>query len=224
MKLEFKDIINPNLKNDVQKIEYHLDKAFKKKETKIEYYIRNNGTYLIVFFLAIMLSFIFGIVFNSNIMGVFGLVFSVISFAHLFLTVILEDILSGKKMKSNIIKSNIFKFYTNKKKNINEKRINKHIKELTPKQKEILEYIEKNNIYKKSFSKIQEILLTEKFKNGSQSEFDLQKSELFTYLDNIEDQKQKVKFENLINENFKNNIEIVKKREVQLLNKIVEKI
>jgi hypothetical protein len=224
MKLEFKDIINPNLKNDVQKIESHLDKAFKKKETKIEYYIRNGGTYFIVFFLATMLSFMFGTVFNSNIMGVFGIVFFVIFSAQMFSTVILEDILSGKKKKSNIIKNNIFKFYTDKKKNINEKRINKHIKELTPKQKEILKYIEKNNIYKKSFSKIQKILLLEKLSDTSQVEFETQKSELFTYLDNIEDQKQKFKFENLINENFKNNIEIVKKREVQLLNKIVEKI
>jgi hypothetical protein len=223
MKLEFEDIINPTLNSEIDEIESKIDKAFKKEENKKEKYAKNPFKILAIN-LVITLCLLCISPF-TNIMSA-EIIISLQAFVFTILVIIgikFEENIYAEQKKVNVLKNNVFTFFRNKKRNINAKRINKQIDKLTPRQKEMLKLIEKNDIYKKSFDKTRNVLLTEKLLDSSQSEFDLKKEKIFEYINNIENEKEKIKLNNLIEENFE--IEKPKKvvkivRKIRVMNKI----
>ena len=219
MRLEFKDIFSKDLKNDVKTIEKTLDKSFRKSENKTEKFSKSMISYFMLSCTTFIFSFFLGVMTKSNFFGFTLLVSFVILIGSIFCSIICEEKVEKEKKKvKQITNDKIFKYYQRKKKNINSKKINNNLKSLTLKQQEILMLIQKNELYKESFEKIQKSLITEKLQNTSQSEFDLHREEIENYIDSIEKLKVKNKFNEIIDKYFETKPQIIKELEKKVVN------
>ena len=160
MILEFKEIINPQFKEEIKSLKNRIKNIFNKKESFMEKFSRKYTAINFWFSFSLMIiSVIFALVqdFNNNFFNYISL-FSTSYFLFsntCFLG--LSDIIQIKRKKVKYSLSNIVEYYAKEGKNINPERINKKMKnlKLNIKQKEIIELINNYKMFKKSPLKIQ---------------------------------------------------------------------
>lgn len=203
MKLEFEDILNKELKNEIKHIEKTVDKAFSKKEKSFEKYSKKMLNFFKFPLILSAVLLILAIVTSLEIFSIMLMILFVTIIFGLFYGSTTKDIIDMEKKQVKLIKSNkIFEKYENKKRNINGKRINKVLDTLSPKQKEILRIIDENNKFKKPFEKIKDLLIKEKIKNTSNLEFGLKKEFVMENINKIKKEKNKGKYLKLIKKHF----------------------
>lgn len=219
MKLEFSDIFNDDLKNEIKSIEKAIDTSYNKTEKNYEMYSRNEMGFFITTILSIPLFIIFLITTEINILiNVIPLVIGMLSLINL----ILPDMkINKEKKKVPLIKNNVFQYYVKKRKHLDGKKLNKNIQSLSFNQKEILKYIQKNNLYKASLKDIRKMLIKEKLENTSQSEYEASKEILEGYLEGVSNLKHQGRYKELIKNNF--DTKIINKN-INMRSKVLENI
>ena len=203
MKLEFSDVLSPNLKKEIKTVEKTLDSAFKKKSTFREKIINKSITYFLCIALFTISSMSILALTNISLFGILSLAGILGVMIFMLLLIDCAENYCEEKNKVSLINKTTFDYYQKKEKNINGEKINKKLKKLTPKQKEILKLIQEKGAFKKPINKTAQMLIKEKIENTSQLEFDLNRKVVMDYVNNIENKKQKNKFITMLNDNFK---------------------
>lgn len=229
MILEFKEITNPLFKEEIKNLKNKIKNIFNKKESFMEKFYRKyafpNFTISAIFWIltgTIAVSEGFEVGFFN-----FLFTFSFFYFILIFFSIIVAEekiIKEKRKVKYSLL--NIINHYRNKNKNINAKKINKSIKSLNPKQKEIIEFINDNKLYLKNDKKIQYEILKAKINSCSLEEFKSKEKEINLFIENLEDVKSKEKIKSLISKKESLNKPLIEeekliKKEKEVNNKLI---
>lgn len=221
MILEFEEIINPQFKTEIKNLKEQIKNIFKKKENGKEKYIRKYALKYVVMCAIFVLFLVVSLILTQTTSNIFGslLILSIIKFiVVLFSSIFIEDSLEQEKNKVKFSFLNILSHYEKKSKNINAKKINKNLKVFNKKQKEIIEFINDNKLYTSSNDKIQKEVLKAKLNSCSTQEFKSKENIVMDFVNNLDNLKEKVKFENLINKKINSDVSLF--QEKQLVNNI----
>lgn len=231
MILEFKEITNPQFKEEIKSLKNRIKNIFNKKESFMEKFSRKYTAINFWFSFSLMIiSVIFALAqgFNNNFfnyISLFSTSYFLFSNTCFFA---LSDIIQIKRKKVKYSLSNIVEYYAKEGKNINSERINKKMKnlKLNIKQKEIVKLINNYKMFKKSPLKIQIEVLKNKIELSSLEEIKLNEKEINVFIDNLDNVNLKKKIKNLINKKleieplFENNLNKELKKEEKIVNMI----
>lgn len=231
MILEFKEITSPKFKDEIKKIKNNIKKTFKKEINIYEKFIRKyNLIMLVMSMLAILITCALSMILGFDIKVLFiSSIFSI--FLQIIISIFLEEKESQERRKIKYSLSNIINHYKNKEKNINAEKVNKLMKKLNPKQKEIVKLINDELLYLENNTKIQYEILKIKIKSCSLKELKSEEKEINLFIENIEDikVKEKIKFliiekENLIKPLFEEDLVIEENIVIEKKEKIKNRI
>ena len=204
MKLEFADIFDKELKQEVKTIEKAIDGAFNKKEKKYEINSKKSEKYFFTSICLLIFSFICMLITDFFLLNVLLFMVSILVTGCILHTDTKTDNKISKERKEAKLITNleIFNYYKNKRKHLNGKKLQKATNALTPKQKEILKYIQKYNLYKAEFKKIQNMLIEEKLDNVSESEYKVCAEQVEAYIYNLNNPQKEAKLNKKVQLNF----------------------